>query len=375
MAGVYIHIPFCVKQCSYCDFHFSTTYAPYRERMLKALEKELLLRSGQYTGKVLETIYFGGGTPSLLSGGEIGKLLQAIERSYATANEKEITLECNPDDCSDENLRAWREAGVNRLSIGIQSFTDHQLDWMNRTHTAHEGAGAVRRAAKAGFRSLTVDLMYGLPGLTGEEWKAQLDRVIALDVDHISAYCLTIEEKTPLAKWVKGGKIHPPDADQQSEQFEQLVETLAQAGYEQYEISNFARSQGYSKHNTAYWKGKSYIGIGPSAHGFNGTQRYWNVAGNHKYMQAIESGTLPETVETLSDHDRFNELLLVGLRTKWGVEKQKLFDVIQPGDQWFRRAAQYKSTGKLVESETHYILTLEGRLLADAIASDLFLLS
>jgi oxygen-independent coproporphyrinogen-3 oxidase len=375
MAGIYIHIPFCAKQCTYCDFHFSTSFASYKDRMIAALATELAMRAPAWSTEPVETVYFGGGTPSLLSGTEIGSLLEAIRSHYATQQDMEITLECNPDDCSEANLLDWKAVGVNRLSIGIQSFTDDQLAWMNRTHSAHEGLEAVKRAKATGFSALTVDLMYGLPGLSPDQWSAQLQQVIALDVDHISAYCLTIEERTPLAKWVQSGKIHPSTADQQSEQFELLVATLAEAGFEQYEISNFARNERYSQHNTAYWLGKKYVAIGPSAHGFDGTDRYWNVANNHQYMQQIKAGTLPETVEVLTLNDRFNELLLIGLRTKWGVSKTELEACLSPGLAWQQQIDHWKASGNMVETDTHYLLTQEGRLLADAIASDLFVLN
>jgi oxygen-independent coproporphyrinogen III oxidase len=302
----------------------------------------------------------------------LSELIAVFKLYFTVAEQLEITLECNPDDCTLEHLQAWKEAGVSRLSIGIQSFQEMQLGWMNRTHSAKEGLEAVKRAKAVGFDALTVDLMYGLPELSLADWKIQLDAVLELDVPHISAYCLTIEEKTALATWVKSGKIHPPTADQQSEQFELLVATLAEHGFEQYEISNFARNEQYSKHNTAYWKGKPYVGIGPSAHGYDLRTRYWNVANNQQYMRAIGEGVLPETVEVLSERDRFNEELLVGLRTKWGASKQNLFSVRDPEEDWKKIVNSYELSGDLLETSTHFVLTQKGRLLADAIASDLF---
>lgn len=374
MAGIYIHIPFCAKQCTYCDFHFSTTFEAYRDQLLSALATELQLRAPSWKNESIETVYFGGGTPSLLTGAEIQELLSTVYAHYKASAVKEITLECNPDDCSEDRLAAWKAVGVNRLSIGIQSFTDDQLTWMNRTHTADEGLKAVERAITAGFDQLTVDLMYGLPDLSQQAWLEQLNRVIGLGVNHISAYCLTIEEKTVLASWVKKGKIHPSNADQQSEQFELLVSTLAAAGFEQYEISNFAKEGTYSKHNTAYWQGKKYVAIGPSAHGFDGTNRYWNVANNQLYIQRIEEGVLPETVEELTQHDRFNELLMVGLRTKWGVQKAELFTLLTLDENWNKKLDNWKQSGAVIETPTHILLTQPGRLLADAIASDLFVI-
>ena len=372
MAGIYIHIPFCAKQCTYCDFHFSTTFEAYRDQLLNALATELLLRSSAWENEVIETVYFGGGTPSLLSGEEIQHLLSAVYTHYNASDVKEITLECNPDDCSEDRLAEWKTIGVNRLSIGIQSFTDEQLAWMNRTHTADEGLKAVERAIAAGFDQLTVDLMYGLPDLSQEAWLDQLNRVVGLGVNHISAYCLTIEEKTVLASRVKSGKIHPSNADQQSEQFELLVSTLAEAGFEQYEISNFAKEGKYSQHNTAYWQGKKYVAIGPSAHGFDGINRYWNVANNQQYIRKIEEGILPETIEQLTNQDRFNELLMVGLRTKWGVQKAELVALLTLDESWNKKLESWKTSGAVIETETHILLTPAGRLLADAIAGDLF---
>lgn len=342
--------------------------------MLEALSHELRLRSDSWNTEFVSTIYFGGGTPSLLSGAEIRRILQTVRDHFSVQNDAEITLECNPDDCSDENLTAWKAAGVNRLSIGIQSFIEEQLQWMNRTHTAGEGKTAVTKAKAAGFPSLTIDLMYGLPGLTDDEWKAQLHQAIALNVDHISAYCLTVEEKTPLAAWVRKGTVRPADPDVQSSQFELLVSELRSAGFEHYEISNFAKDGHYSRHNTSYWQGKKYLGIGPSAHGYNGTVRYWNQSNNHEYMRSIQQNSLPETIEELTANDRFNELLLIGLRTQWGVSKNQLLTTLKINPEWLERIHYWKSVGNLVETEEAYLLTEKGKLLADAIASDLFIL-
>lgn len=341
--------------------------------MVESLTQELFLRKGEANEAIIETIYFGGGTPSLLSRDELSILLNQVKTQYLVKPGAEITLECNPDDCSFEHLSAWKVLGVNRLSIGIQSFDPKQLAWMNRTHDASEGMSAVKRAIEAGFEALTVDLMYGLPEMTIDEWEQQVHQVAQLNIQHISAYCLTIEERTPLATWVKKGSIHPVDADLQSDQFERLVAILSTYGFEQYEISNFARNKAYSKHNSSYWKGKSYLGIGPSAHGFDGKTRYWNSANNFEYMRAIANGNLPETREVLTQQDQFNELLLIGLRTSWGVEKSKLFELNSPTSEWFTILNEYIQKQLILESATHYTLSREGKLLADAIASDLFI--
>jgi oxygen-independent coproporphyrinogen-3 oxidase len=374
MAGCYIHIPFCAKKCTYCDFYFSTTYHSYRSRLLEALAREISLRAENWTFGALETLYFGGGTPSLLTGKEVSELIAWVVEKIGLNTDAEITLECNPDDCTLENLHAWKQAGVSRLSIGIQSFQSEQLDWMNRTHTANEGLEAVKRAKEVGFDALTVDLMYGLPNLSLVDWEHQLDAVLALEVDHISAYCLTVEEKTALATFVKQGKLFPATADQQSDQFELLVTHLAAKGYEQYEISNFAKNNCYSKHNSAYWKGKPYLGIGPSAHGFDGVYRSWNVSNNQQYIKEIEHNQLPETREKLTIFDRFNEAILIGLRTKWGVSLVDLEPSLMDNVSWKKIVNNYVQSQDMIQTETHLILTPKGRLIADAIAADLFCL-
>ncbi|TNF46541.1 MAG: radical SAM family heme chaperone HemW, partial [Bacteroidetes bacterium] len=246
MAGIYVHIPFCRKKCSYCDFHFSTTFSGYRDRMINMITKEITTRRNEISGESIETIYFGGGTPSLLTVQELELILQAIYSSYAVTNDAEITLEANPDDISPDSLKVWRKVGVNRLSIGIQSFREQDLEWMNRSHTAEQSKQAVEWAQKADFTNITIDLIYGLPNLSLADWENHLQMVFDLSIDHISAYCLTIEEGTALNNWVKKGKIHPAGEEIQSVQFDRMIELMSQNGYEQYEISNFAREQKYS---------------------------------------------------------------------------------------------------------------------------------
>ncbi len=373
MSGCYIHIPFCSQKCSYCDFHFSTNHS-YRDEMVEALCKELEIRSTAWKNEEFQTIYFGGGTPSILSLDQLKKLIGQVKSNYQVSDQVEITLECNPDDCSLENLKKWKDLGINRLSIGIQSFNDEQLKWMNRSHRAADSLHAVRRAKEVGFDELSLDLMYGLPDMTLEEWKDQLDQIIALNPEHISAYCLTVEQKTALFKLVKEGKLQVSSNEQQSEQFELLVSTLKEAGYEQYEISNFARNGHYSKHNTSYWKGSKYVGIGPSAHGYDHKLRYWNKANNRVYLTELKKGVLPEIVEVLSPFDRFNETLMIGLRTKWGVSKKQLFESLSPNQEWYQIVKDYEGKNLLVQTEDFIVLTEAGRLLADAIASDLFII-
>ena len=375
MAGIYIHIPFCKKKCSYCDFHFSTTFEAYRERMVNAICNEVEIRSKEIAKEIVETIYLGGGTPSILNENELSKILCSVKENYSLAEGFELTMECNPDDCSTENLMAWKQIGFNRLSIGIQSLEANQLDWMNRAHSSNESIAAVKSAHACGFNNITVDLIYGLPDLTNKRWEETIRLVAELPITHISAYCLTVEEKTPLASWVKSGKIRPVTNQNQSEQFLILVKTLAELGFEQYEISNFAKNNAYSRHNTAYWQNKNYLGIGPSAHGYDGEKRYWNVANNQAYMKSIESRQLPQEEELLSSFDRFNERIMVGLRTKWGVSISELKSYLALDHEWLEQINGFKDEGLLVVSNDHLILTEAGKLRADAIASDLFQLS
>lgn len=372
MAGIYIHIPFCKQQCSYCDFHFSTTFGPYRLRMINSIARELEIRAIDWNNEKVETIYFGGGTPSLLTPDELQLIVETCRKNYDLSHKLEITLECNPDDCNPEFLSKWKQLGVNRLSIGLQALQNEQLDWMNRTHSSNQGLEAIRLAIETGFDNLTIDLMYGLPGLTNEEWRENIKAIANLPVQHISAYCLTVEERTPLAGWIKNGKITESTNLAQEEQFIILVETLKESGFEQYEISNFARDNHYSQHNTNYWLNVPYVGIGPSAHGFNGNERYWNKPNNHAYMNALDKGELLQELEVLSDHDKFNELLMIGLRTKWGVNKMELKKCLPLDQEWLQVKDEFIQSGELIETETHLILTLKGRLRADAIASDLF---
>lgn len=375
MSGIYIHIPFCKKQCSYCDFHFSTTFEVYRTEMISSICKELVVRAREWENKIVETIYLGGGTPSILSIEELQSILKTLDDWYTVYDNVELTLECNPDDCSMENLLTWKQLGINRLSIGLQSLDQSQLSWMNRAHNANESINAVLLAHECGFTNITVDLIYGLPGLTEKEWKHTIDEVVKLPVQHISAYCLTVEEKTPLASWVKSGKIKPVGNNEQSDQFVLLVERLAFHGFEQYEISNFAKSGAYSKHNTSYWQNKPYLGIGPSAHGFDGNSRYWNVANNRRYMKELNENILPEEREELSKYDKFNERLMVGLRTKWGVPMNELSVYLDLDVEWMTLLEDF-AANELLEFENGIIrLTQKGKLRADAISSDLFKLS
>lgn len=372
MAGIYIHIPFCKQKCTYCDFHFSTTFHSYRSRMIGTILKEIELRKDYLNKASIETIYFGGGTPSILTIEELEQILSAIHSNYDTSNLAEVTLEANPDDITTNQVQEWKEIGVNRLSIGLQSFKESDLEWMNRAHNVEESYTCIKSAIEGGITNLTVDLMYGLPDLSNEEWKNHIQTVVDMGVQHVSAYCLTIEEGTVLDKFVENGKIVPPTDDLQAEQFLLLVDTLEQNGIMQYEISNFGKEGFESKHNSNYWKGTHYLGIGPSAHSFDGKSRSWNVANNQKYMQQIEAGEDWNETEILSKNDLFNELILTGLRTVDGVDLAHINSILPIESTTNNQIEQYCAEG-LMEKVTNKIrLTKVGRLQADRIAADMF---
>lgn len=375
MAGIYVHIPFCRKACHYCDFHFSTS-TKMAGAMTDAICTELALRKEEMHQERIGTLYFGGGTPSLLSFLQMEKIINAARSHYTFENDIELTLEANPDDLKPQKLQELRALGVNRLSIGLQSFDDEMLKWMNRAHTAAESHDCIKAAQQEGFDKLSIDLIYGLPGLSKSEWTKTLDTAISLDVQHISAYCLTVEEKTVLGHRVRKGLEKPVKDQAAAQQFEIMVKVLANAGFEQYEVSNFAKNGAYSKHNTAYWQGTPYLGIGPSAHSFMNNGRSWNVANNAKYMKEVEQGVLPSTSEVLSKTDRFNEWVMTGLRTKWGIDlavTMERFDVDV-------KKRYSKKIEKMLKLELATIdnevlrLTPQGLFMADGIAADLFIL-
>lgn len=374
MAGIYIHIPFCKQACHYCDFHFSTSIK-YKDDIIQAILKEIELRKDYLTGASISSIYFGGGTPSLLSAEEINRILDKVYRTHQVANDIEITLEANPDDLTKEKVAELRTTAINRFSMGIQSFFEEDLKWMNRAHNAQEAESSIKRAQDAGFTNITCDLIYGYPLLTNSKWIENIDRMIEFEVPHLSAYSMTVEPQTALGAFIRKGKQQDMNEGQSADQFIILMEKAPENGYEQYEISNFARNQNYSKHNTSYWKGVPYIGIGPSAHSFNGIERQWNVANNMKYLQSLSENQIPAEKETLNLTDQFNEYIMTSLRTKWGVDSQYL-EKNFPAEfiaGMTDPLESYIASGKVENTENHYILTREGKLIADQIASDLFM--
>jgi oxygen-independent coproporphyrinogen-3 oxidase len=369
MPGLYLHIPFCRKACTYCDFHFSTSVKG-REAVLDAMELELVRRAHEVGDAPVATIYFGGGTPSSLEPARIAAFIQQARDLFRVERDAEVTLEANPDDVTGTSLAAWREAGITRLSLGTQSFRDDRLKWMGRAHDAEQALRSIALIAKAGFTTWTIDLVYGLPGMTLAEWDEQL--TIALDhgMPHLSAYCLTVEARTALAHQVEKHLVQMPGDAEQSAQFDRLMERMEQAGLDHYEISNFGRPGHYSRHNTSYWEGVPYLGIGPSAHSFNGRERRWNVANNAIYTKAVVEGASFWESETLTPAQRTNERLMTGLRTTKGVDVAALeIDALRVNARALQR---YLDEGHLLLVEGRLALTKAGRHFADRIASDLF---
>lgn len=371
---LYLHIPFCKQACHYCDFHFSTNTANKRA-VVGAIAREIALRKSYLPEGDMETIYFGGGTPSMLDEPELYFLLETIHKHFHVAPNAEITLEANPDDLNAASLQMFAKAGINRLSIGIQSFHEPHLRFMNRAHTATEAEQCVKLAQDAGIDNISIDLIYAIPSEDHGILQSDLSKAFTLNVPHISAYCLTIEPQTAFGSWLKKKKIRPIEEEYAAQQFEILVKSLGENGYEQYEISNFARNGHYSNHNSSYWKQHPYLGVGPSAHSYNGASREYNVSNNAKYLEAIQKDIIPSTVETLSRADQTNEYLLTGLRTKWGVELQKLETLsagaftLQASDEIERMTRK----GWIREDSGILLLTQAGKLFADRIASELFI--
>ncbi|HMX39446.1 MAG TPA: coproporphyrinogen-III oxidase family protein, partial [Saprospiraceae bacterium] len=347
--------------------------------LLHALSREMEMRRDYLHGLPLGTVYLGGGTPSLLSISELVEIFEHIESTFPLISPAyagmEVTLEANPDDLSPQYLHDLRHhTPVNRLSIGIQSFSEHDLRWMNRAHNADHARQCLQAAAQAGFHDLSVDLIYGSPTTSDAQWAANLDTVLEAGIPPLSAYCLTVEPGTALGHWVKKGSQPPPDEERAAAQFEHLMRRAAAAGYEHYEISNFALPDRYARHNTSYWQGASYLGIGPAAHSFDGHSRQWNVANNPLYIKAIEENRIPCEVEALSPAMRYNEYVMTALRTMWGVDAARLSAWGEEFAQHFRHSVQpFLADGTVEAKEQHYRLSPAGKLLADRIAAGLFL--
>ncbi|WP_417799422.1 radical SAM family heme chaperone HemW [Tenacibaculum sp.] len=374
MAGIYLHIPFCKQACYYCDFHFSTSLKK-KEQLVACLLKELELRKQELQNEEIETIYFGGGTPSLLSIEELQLLIDTIYQNYVVIANPEITLEANPDDLSEEKIIELSKTSVNRLSIGIQSFFEEDLQLMNRAHNAQEAKKCLSAATRY-FDNITIDLIYGVPNMSNERWRENLQIAFDFGINHISSYALTVEPKTALDSFIKQGKYPDVDETVAKEHFDILVAKTAKNGFVHYEISNFGKPNYFSKHNTSYWLGKKYIGIGPSAHSFNKTHRSWNVANNAKYIKAIQEGNLPLEQEKLTKEDQFNEYLMTGLRTIWGVSLEKIEEDF--GEEFrkslLKNAEKFIQQGLLVITNEVLKTTEKGKFLADGLASELFII-
>ena len=380
MAGIYIHIPFCKQACFYCDFHFSTSLKK-KDELISCLIKELEIRKKELQNETIETIYFGGGTPSLLSVVEIQSIIDATNSNYTVIENPEITLEANPDDLMSVRAQSrtifedYKKVGINRLSIGIQSFFEDDLKLMNRAHNAEEAKKCLSLATRY-FDNITVDLIYGIPNMSAEKWQENLQTVFDFGINHISSYSLTVEPNTVLDSFIKKGKYPPLNEELAKQHFDILVSETAKNGFVHYEISNFGKPDFFSKHNTSYWRQKKYIGIGPSAHSFTKTHRSWNVANNAKYIKSILENKLPNEVEKLSKEDLFNEYVMTGLRTIWGVSLEKIKNDF--GETYIDYLENQSK--KYIDEELLYIenqilkTTQKGKFLADGIASDLFII-
>lgn len=375
MAGVYIHIPFCRQKCYYCDF-YKTVNTDLTERFIGVLLKEITLRKNYLDGEPVETIYFGGGTPSTLTEKQLSKILSSINTELQVLPQAEITFEANPDDLDYGYLKTIKSLGVNRLSIGIQAFQNKHLEKMNRRHNREQAVLAVKNAVKAGFSNISVDLIYGLPELTRQEWNESLHEVFNLPVQHLSAYHLTYHEGTPFYTWLKKGTLKELDETESVEQFNQLINEAEKAGFEQYEISNFAKNEMYSQHNTSYWIAKKYLGLGPSAHSFNGESRQWNFAHIEGYLKAFESGAPFFEVEELTENDKFNEYILTRLRTKWGVSLSFIEEYFgkERASYFLKNMLSYIQTGKVNQQNNVFTLSREGVFVSDDILTNLMII-
>src|SRR5690606_3543077 len=375
MSGIYIHIPFCKQACHYCDFHFSTSLRK-KDELVSALVKELGLRKSEFENTQVETIYFGGGTPSLLTIDELRLLIDSIYKNYNVIELPEITLEANPDDLSIERINELASSNINRLSIGIQSFFEADLKLMNRAHNADEAKTCLKEAVKH-FDNISIDLIYGIPGLTNERWIQNIDTALSYNIPHISSYALTVEPKTALESFIKKGVIKNVDDDLAEEQFHTLIDLLEKNGFVHYELSNFGKPGYFSRNNSSYWQGKPYLGIGPSAHSFNGNERGWNVRNNSKYIKSLQENMVPMETETLSTTDKYNEYVMTGLRTIWGVSLEKVeHDFGKNYKNYLVEQSQIHLNNKMLYLHNDKLLvTKKGKFLSDGIASDLFKLN
>ena len=375
MSGIYIHIPFCKQACHYCDFHFSTNLKK-KEEMVLALAKEIQLRKSEFQDEIVETIYFGGGTPSILSIEDLRFLIDTVYRNYRVVENPEITVEANPDDLAENRIIELSKNKVNRLSIGIQSFFEDDLQLMNRAHNVEEAKKCLEIATQY-FDNISIDLIYGVPEMSNEKWLQNIETALSFGVPHISSYALTVEPKTALHSFIQKGIIPQPDDEVAQEHFQILVDKLSESGFIHYELSNFGKENYFSKNNSSYWLGKKYIGIGPSAHSYDGKNRGWNVSNNSLYIKSIQENKLPIEIETLTKTDRYNEYIMTGLRTIWGVSLERVEQEFGKTylDYLNRQAAKFIEDHLLFVDDNILRTTKKGKFLSDGIASDLFLLN
>ncbi|MES2411348.1 MAG: radical SAM family heme chaperone HemW [Bacteroidota bacterium] len=375
MSGIYIHIPFCKQACHYCDFHFSTSIKK-KDEMVLALAKEIALRKNEFKDEVVETIYFGGGTPSILEIADIRLLIDTVYQNYNVIQNPEITVEANPDDLSEERIVELSKNRVNRLSIGIQSFFEDDLKLMNRAHNSMEARKCLEIATQH-FDNISIDLIYGVPGMTNKKWMQNVETALSFKVPHISSYALTVEPKTALHSFIQKGIISQPDDEVAQEHFHLLVDKLEENGFNHYELSNFGKENYFSKNNSSYWLGKKYIGIGPSAHSYDGISRSWNISNNTQYLKSIAENKMPSETETLTLTDRYNEYVMTGLRTIWGISLDRIEKEF--GKSYFdylnQQSEKYIEDHLLFMDENILRTTKNGKFLSDGIASDLFLLN
>jgi oxygen-independent coproporphyrinogen-3 oxidase len=375
MSGIYIHIPFCKKACHYCDFHFSTSLKK-KDEMVLALAKEIALRKSEFNDEIVETIYFGGGTPSILEVSDIRLLIDTVYQNYKVIENPEITVEANPDDLTETRIIELSQNKINRLSIGVQSFFEDDLKLMNRAHNSAEAKKCLEIATQY-FDNFSIDLIYGVPSMSNEKWLQNIETALSFNVPHISSYALTVEPKTALNTFVQKGIIPPPDDEVAQEHFHLLVDKLEENGFIHYELSNFGKSTYFSKNNSSYWLGKKYIGIGPSAHSYNGISRSWNISNNSLYLKSIAENILPSETETLTKTDRYNEYVMTGLRTIWGISLDRI------EREFGKTYLDYLNKQSYNYIEDHFLFvednilrtTKIGKFLSDGIASDLFLLN
>ena len=372
---IYFHIPFCKQACHYCDFHFSTSLK-LKQQLLDAMAIELNRRADYLENKDISSIYFGGGTPSILSTSEIQSLIDQVQSLFNVLPNAEITLEANPDDLTHSKIKEFKQTAINRFSIGIQSFFEEDLRWMNRSHSSDQASLALDLLQQEGFSNISCDLIYGYPLLSDKKWDANIQKLIDLEIPHISSYSMTVESKTALDHFIKAGKTPPMNDEQSNKHFLHLISKLEQSDYQHYEISNFAQKGHTAIHNSNYWKGTHYLGIGPSAHSFNGDSRSWNIAQNVKYIKRIEQDEPTFQQECLEKIDRYNEYIMTALRTIWGVSEEyinKEFGTDMLKD-FQKNIKQHEINERVVYVNGAYTLTSKGKLFADLIASDLFMI-